>query len=96
MVIKNDKVSICFSVVFVMVSLVLSVLASVFVLKESGAAPASMLCNVFVYSAFWPSMLLKIKEQDLWFSAGPFVWNAAIYGLMGFVIGVLVRKLQKQ
>jgi hypothetical protein len=85
-----------YTIAATVVGAVLSIVALVFVIAESGYDHASVLCAVLVYVAYWPLLLIGKNAHDLFLSFWVIPINVSVWAVIGFcasmVCGVIGRK----
>ena|ERR1700730_5239739 len=81
-----------FAVGFALLSVVLTAVATLMVIAQSGYASASRVYAAFVYIAFWPALLLHLDRDHLFVAVVPFLVNCLGWAAIGFAFGFLFRK----
>lgn len=89
------KIPIFFITICILLSLALTFIADLVGAAMTGEANGSFLCEFICFLAYWPSHLLKVKADDLYFfSVRTQVINCTGWGLLGFIIGILFIKFK--
>ncbi len=65
----------------------LSIIALIVVVSESGNAQASTLCTVLVYVGYWPMLVMGWNVQNLFTSFWLLPVNLIGWGLIGLIAG---------
>jgi hypothetical protein len=78
------------------VGAVLSALAFIFVIAESGYGHASVLCTVLVYVAYWPMLLIGQNAHDLFLSFWVIPINIGAWAVIGFCASMIRRFIARK
>jgi hypothetical protein len=86
---KRGKI---FSIYAAIASSVMSIIALVFVVSQSGYASASRLCTALVYAAFWPVLLTGYDMRFVFRTLWIIPVNIAIWATIAFLLGCVIRR----
>jgi hypothetical protein len=75
------------------IAALLSIVALVFVVLQSGYAQPSALCIIAVYLAYWPVLLLGWSAHDMFTSFSVIPINIFLWGIVGALLMLIRRTL---
>lgn len=85
-----------YTIAATIVGAVLSVVALIFVIAESGYDHASVLCTVLVYVAYWPMLLIGQSAHDLFLSFWVIPINVGAWAVTGFCASIIRRAVARK
>jgi hypothetical protein len=85
---KRGKI---FSIYAALASSVMSIVALVFVVSQSGYASASRMCNAFMCAAFWPVLLTGYDMRFVFRTLWIIPVNIAAWATIAFLLGCVIR-----
>lgn len=88
---KKIKIKFLLPPLFITLSVILTYIADFAMLVASGEAHLNVLYNFIFYLAYWPSVLLKIKDLFL-FNPLALTVNCVGWGIVGFIISIIIFK----
>lgn len=71
---------------------ILSVIALILVVSQSGYAQPSAISTIVVYVAYWPMLLMGWSTHSLFVSFWVLPANVIVWSLTGFLVGSLRRQ----
>ena len=85
-----------YTIAATIIGAVLSVVALVFVIAESGYGHASGLCALLVYVAYWPMLLFGQSAHDLFLSFWVIPINVGAWAVTGFCASMVRRFIARE
>jgi hypothetical protein len=80
------------AITFAVLSTLLTAIATLMVIAQSGFGRASTLCTALVYVAFWPSFVLQLDRSHFFVELLPFIINCIGWSAVGFILGFFLPK----
>jgi hypothetical protein len=72
-----------------LIGAILSMIALIVVVSQSGYGRPSLVCSILVYVAYWPMLLMGWSTQNLFVSFVVLPANVIGWSLVGFLFGLL-------